>query len=174
MSPRASDRLLGSILIAFSAAWCWATLTTVPATISGDRLGPQAFPLFLGVLLGVFGLLVILGTLWRAGDAADGAAARADDAGEEGAEASSSFRTEFWAVTATVGLLVHYAFLMAKTGFLIATFATVLVALGPVLGVWRPMLLGGMALGLPLGVYLIFGKLLGVYLPYGSWINLAF
>ena len=63
---------------------------------------------------------------------------------------------------------------MEQTGFLIATAATVAVALTLVLRIWRPVLILGLSLGLAAGIYLVFGKLLGVYLPHGRLIDLTF
>ena len=163
MTARASDRLLGLILILVSALWCWGVVETIPPAYDGSRLGARGFPLGLGVLLGLMGLMVLARTFLPA------AMAEFEKTGDE-----TSRGIELWAVAATVGLLALYAALLEYTGFLVATFATTAIAVGPVLRVWRPLLIGGMALGLSLGIYLVFGKLLGVYLPYGKWINLAF
>lgn len=163
MTARSTDRLLGLILVIVSALWCWGVVTTIPGMEDGSRLGARGFPLGLGALLGALGLIVLARTFFGA------AAGPKEETGEE-----TSFPTELWAVGATVLLLVSYAALLEYTGFLIGTFAITVIAVGPVLRVWRPVLIGGMALGLSLGIYLIFGKLLGVYLPYGSWINLSF
>jgi len=163
MTARASDRLLGLILILVSALWCWGVVETIPGVDDGSRLGARGFPLGLGILLGILGAIVLFRTFLPA------PMAEAEKTGEE-----TSRGIELWAVAATVGLLCLYAALLEYTGFLIGTFVITVLAVGPVLRVWRPVLIGGMALGLSLGIYLIFGKLLGVYLPYGSWINLAF
>lgn len=156
-----SDRILASFLIVFSALWCWWVVRSIPFIDDGSGLGSRGFPLGLGMLLGVLGLLLMLGSV-RPGPV------------DEGDEYEPPRGTEIWAVTVTVLLLAGYAVLLFKTGFLIATAVIVAVALGPVLGVWRPVLMAGMSLGISLGVYLILHKLLGVYLPYGSWTNLAF
>jgi len=163
MTARASDRLLALILILVSALWCWGVVETIPGIDDGSRLGARGFPLGLGILLGFLGAILLVRTFLPA------AMTEPVETGEE-----TPRRTELWAVAASVGLLVLYAALLQYTGFLIATFVTTAIAVGPVLRVWRPGLIAGMALGLSLGIYLIFGKLLGVYLPYGSWINLAF
>jgi putative tricarboxylic transport membrane protein len=163
MTARASDRLLGLVLVALSSLWCWGVIISIPGIEDGSRLGARGFPLGLGVLLGLLGLLVFVRTLTPASQGAGVRPAR-----------ETPPRTEIWAVGTTVALLFFYAVLLEYTGFVIATAVITALAVGPVLGVWRPRLIAGMSLGMALGIYLIFGKFLGVYLPYGKIVNLAF
>lgn len=165
MAAYHTDRILGAVLVIVAALWTWAVIETIPFFDDGSGLGARGFPLGLGVLLGVLGFILLVRSfvIREAGEA--GAA--------EPAVERTDLRHELWAV-GMVLLLPVYAALMQYTGFVIATFVTVALAVGPMLGLWRPRLLLGMSLGLSLGIYLIFGKLLGVYLPYGTWINLAF
>lgn len=145
-------------------------MTSIPAAFDDSRLGARGFPLGLGVLLGMLGLALFAGTFFGA------------KAGEHTEIVSSDgeptpkdpLRVEIWAVGMTVLLLVAYAALLKYTGFIIATGIVTAVAIGPVLGMWRPRLIAGMSLGMSLGIYVVFGKLLGVYLPYGKVVNLAF
>lgn len=163
MTARGSDRLLGLILILVSALWCWGVVQTIPGIDDGSRLGARGFPLGLGVLLGGLGLILLVQTF--AGSA---------EADPETPSPAVPRRIEIWAVGVTVGLLAGYAALLEYTGFLIATFLITVIAVGPALRIWRPGLIVGMALGLSGGIYLVFGKLLGVYLPHGSLVNLSF
>lgn len=159
------DRWSGLIILFVAMFWCWGVVESIPALEDSSRLGARGFPLGLGVLLALLGLAIFALSL-RA-QPGDGPAA-----GTGGDQVPLGM--EVWAVTITVGLLAAYAALLEYTGFIIATALCVALALGPVLNVWRPMLIIGMSLGMSLGIYLVFGKLLGVYLPYGRWINLAF
>lgn len=167
MQRRTADFLVGLLAVAVAAAWCWGVVATVPDLGDGTRPGPRAFPLGLGVLLGVLGAIVSAQGLLAPGP--EGREAP-DPAGEE----DPPGRSEPWAVCVTVGLLLAYAGLLHLLGFVIATAATVALAVGPVLGDWRPRLLLGFSLGFTAAVYLVFGKLLGVYLPVGTLANLAF
>ena len=83
-------------------------------------------------------------------------------------------RVAFWAASVTVGSLVAYAALLESLGFLIATPAFLLFALGLVLRVRRPAVLVGVALGLPLAIHLVLGKVMGVYLPRGTLVDFTF
>ena len=165
MTSRRSDIILSTILLMVSALWCWGVVVTIPGAEDGSRLGARGFPLGLGLLLAGLSLVILLQG-FRSGT---GKAAT-----DEAAAADISRGVEVWAIVATVGLLVGFAVLLEYTGFMIATALVFAVAVGPVLGIWRPKLIAGMSVGLSLGIYLIFGKLLGVYLPYGKLINLAF
>lgn len=152
------DLLLGILAACAAALWCWGVAATIPDAYGEGRLGPRGFPLIGGVLLGVLGLAVVAQSLRRAPDAGD----------------SRPKPGEWGPVASAAGLLAGYALLLELAGFLLATAATVAVAVGPVLGVWRWRLIGGMALGIPLGIYLVLGKLLGVYLPVGRLVGITF
>lgn len=170
MTSRRADIILSTILLMVSTLWCWGVVATIPGAEDGSRLGARGFPLGLGLLLGGLSLVILLQG-FRSGT---GEAATEEAVGDEAAAADISRGVEVWAIAATVGLLVSYAALLEYTGFMIATALVVAIAVGPVLGIWRPKLIAGMSVGLSLGIYLIFGKLLGVYLPYGKLVNLAF
>lgn len=165
MTVRQTDLLLGAVLVVVAALWCIGVVATIPALDDGSRLGARGFPLGLGILLGCLGSFILIKGL---------------NNGHSDTEASTAERivtplsVEVWAIFATVGLLAGYNLLMEYTGFVIATFLISAIAVGPVLGLWKPKLIAGMSLGLSIGIYLIFGKLLGVYLPYGKLINIAF
>ena len=163
MTARGTDRLLGVVLIVVSSLWCWGVVTTIPGIEDGSRLGARGFPLNLGFLLGFLGLVVL-------------ACSFAPAAQKEAVRTmpDTPARVELWAVGTTIALLAGYAALLEYTGVIIATAITTAVAIGPVLGIWRPRLIAAMSVGLALGIYLVFGKLLGVYLPYGKLVNLAF
>lgn len=167
MTARQSDRLLAGVLIIVSALWCWGVAQTIPV-FDESRLGARGFPLGLGILLAALGLIILLQS-FSGREADDNLVTDEDQSNRRPAP-----RTELWAVGVGVLLPISYALLLERTGFLIATFVITAVAVGPVLRLWRPKLILGMALGMSLGIYLIFGKLLGVYLPRGSWLDLAF
>jgi putative tricarboxylic transport membrane protein len=164
MTARASNLLTGAVLLVVSLLWCWGVVETIPGADDGSRLGARGFPLGLGILLGVLSLVLLV----------QGLLTQIDGESAEGEADLTGTRTELWAVLSTVALLCGYALLLEYVGFIIATVLIVVIAIGPVLQVWRAKLILFTSLGLSLGVYVIFGKLLGVYLPYGKLINLAF
>jgi putative tricarboxylic transport membrane protein len=165
MPARQTDLLLGAILVVVASLWCIGVVATIPALDDGSRLGARGFPLALGILLGCLGLIVFVKGF---------VSERHDINASATKQTATPFGVEVWAILATVSLLAGYSLLMEYAGFIIATLLIVAVAIGPVLGIWKPRLIAGMSIGLSLGIYLIFGKLLGVYLPYGKLINIAF
>ena len=66
-----------------------------------------------------------------------------------------------------------YGFLLKTTGFVIATPIVVLFVMLVNLRIRSVRLLLGMSVGLTLSCWLIFEKVLGIYLANGSWINLG-
>ncbi len=163
MTDASKDRLVGLVLLVFAVAWSVIVVETIPPGSSGP-VGPRGFPLGLGVLLaGLSGLMILGSFIPRGRDSAD------ELQGEPVA-----LGVEIWAIASTVGLLVVYTLLLSYSGFIIGTALSVAAALLFILRVpdWRLIL--GMSLGMSLGIYLVFGKLLGVYLPRGSWIDLYF
>lgn len=153
------DLVVGLVLLVLGIVWTGIVLATIPPGNYG--IGPRAFPLWLGV--GLVALSAILaGGAWlrRNGDG--------EDPGDSGLAGMG------WPVFRMVVLvcliLAAYGFLMQRAGFLLATALTIAFSLWVVLGERRPFLVGGMAIGMSVGVWLVFGQLLGAYLPRGTWL----
>ncbi len=138
-----SDRILGAVCVAASAAMAWAA-QDYAAAISYEPVGPRAFPLLLASGLGLCGLWLVLRP-------------------SAGAEA---FHGVPWKPTALCAAAVLvYALLFQWLGFTLAT-ALMAVPVGMAFGgTWKQALTGGGALGLLL--YLLFDKVLDVVLPAG-------
>ena len=138
-----SDRILGAVCIAASAAMAW-TAKDYAAAISYEPVGPRAFPLLLACALGLSGLWLVL----------------------RPTVGTEAFRDVPWEGTfMCAGAVLVYALLFQWLGFPLATALMALpmgVAFG---GSWKQSLAGGAALGLVL--YLLFDKLLDVVLPVG-------
>jgi putative tricarboxylic transport membrane protein len=138
-----SDRVLGAVCVAASAAMAWAA-QDYAAAISYEPVGPRAFPLLLACGLGLSGLWLVLRP-------------------SAGAQA---FRDVPWRPTALCAAAVlAYALLFQWLGFSLAT-ALMALPIGMAFGgSWKQSMAGGAALGLVL--YLLFDKLLDVVLPTG-------
>ena len=99
MTNNLSDRVAGVILL-LVAIWYSAEATTLESTILTDYLGPSAFPLLLGILLGICSLYLII----------------KPDPNPQWPEASAWIR---------MGLIILsfivYAYIMEPLGFIIAT-----------------------------------------------------
>lgn len=164
MTNRMQDTLLAIILLILAAGWIWLVSTTIRSGFGQGDIGPRAFPLTFGIALAALtGLLLLRAFLSRDDHEAPVA--------DEGAAQTGQIR---WGPALLVlGEISLYGFLLQKTGFLIATPVIVLLILVVNLRVRSPKTLIGMPLGLTLGAWLIFEKLLGIYLANGSWINLG-
>ena len=162
MTAQGRDRLAGGILLVFAAAWCWGTVAMIPAGVGAGPVGPRGFPLGLGLLLAALSALLVVSSFVTRPE-------EADEAPQDG-----TLGVELWAVASTLAILVGYGALMYATGFIIATVAAVSAALVLVLGKRSWRLVGGLSLGTAFGAYIVFNKVLGVYLPHGRWLDFWF
>ncbi|MEJ2432153.1 MAG: tripartite tricarboxylate transporter TctB family protein, partial [Pseudolabrys sp.] len=90
----------------------------------------------------------------------------------DGEVAPAAMPGELTAVLATIGSLVVYGLLLEPLGFIPSTILVVAAIMIFVLRLRTPIAIAAMAIGLSLGCYLVFGKLLGTYLPPGTWITI--
>ena len=156
MTSNLRDRIAAAILLAVALVWNALVWWTIPA-----GQGARMFPLFFGVLLAV--LAVALGAeTWRA--------IAVPSPVDEPAEAERP--GEVSAVVATIGSLVVYGALLEPLGFIPSTILVVAAMMIFVLRIRAPLTIAAMSIGLSLGCYLVFGKLLGTYLPPGTWITI--
>jgi putative tricarboxylic transport membrane protein len=154
-----SDRTTGLFLVALGGVTAYAGAQLPP--VPGQQIGPNVFPLVVGVGLALCGALIALGVGRHYEEEAEAELAAHSD--EAAAPAISWWR----GLTALVppGLLVLYVLAVDTLGFLATAAALVLVAalaLGARLRLAVPL-----ALVAPVLVHLVFSKLLRVPLPEG-------
>jgi putative tricarboxylic transport membrane protein len=138
-----SDRILGAVSVAAAVAMGVAA-QDYAAQISYEPVGPRAFPMLLSVLIGVAGLWLVI---------------RPSD------HSAAVDTRRLPMLIATVAATLIYAALFQWLGFTLAT-ALMAVPVGMAFGGnWWQSLAGGIGLGL--GFYLLFDKLLDVVLPTG-------
>jgi putative tricarboxylic transport membrane protein len=138
-----SDRILGAVCVVAAAGMAWAAQDYNPA-ISYEPMGPRAFPRLLAALMAIGGAwLVLKPTL--VGNPLHG--------------------TSIKMVGLSAVAVFAYALLFQTLGFALAT-TLMAVPVGMAFGgSWKQSLLGGLGLGL--GLFLLFDKLLDVVLPTG-------
>jgi putative tricarboxylic transport membrane protein len=138
-----SDRILGAVCVAAAVAMGVAA-QGYAAQISYEPVGPRAFPMLLSVLIGLAGLWLVI---------------RPSD------HSAAVVAARLQMLIATVVATLIYASLFQWLGFTLAT-ALMAVPVGMAFGGnWRQSLIGGIGLGL--GFFLLFDKLLDVVLPTG-------
>ena len=166
MSQTKLDRLSGGILLVVAIVWTAGVIWLIPGGDGEGQIGPRGFPLGMGILLGILSLFLIAGSVMNG----EGVGASDEDTIERPSTARERF-AERWALVATFGFLGIYMLLLDLSGFLIATVVAVAAFLTIGLGKRSPKLIAGTALGLGVGIWLILGKAMGVYLPHGSLID---
>jgi putative tricarboxylic transport membrane protein len=138
-----SDRILGAVCIVMAAAMAWFAQAYAPP-FSYEPVGPRAFPRLLAGLMAVAGVWLVIKPSIVGNPFAKGAVKL---------------------IAASVVTVFVYALLFQILGFTLAT-ALMAVPVGMAFGgSWKQSLLGGIGLGL--GLFLLFDKLLDVVLPTG-------
>jgi len=138
-----SDRILGAVCVVAAAGMAWAA-QGYAAAISYEPVGPRAFPLLLSGLMAIAGIWLVIRPTMR-GMALEGQ------------------HLKILGMSAVA--IVAYALLFEKLGFPIAT-ALMAVPVGMAFsGDWKKSLMGGVGLGI--GLFILFDKLLDVVLPTG-------
>lgn len=142
-----SERIFAGVLLALSLAGIWIGWD-LQAPISYEPVGPRAFPLLVLSLLSVSCIALML---------------------------QKPTRTD-WApgpVLVRVGALflivLVYAFLFDKLGFVVSTALATLPIARFFGASWKQCAIGGIGLGV--GFFYFFDRLLDVALPTGQWLN---
>jgi putative tricarboxylic transport membrane protein len=150
------NRALGVSLTMVAIVWLWLVRSYIPDVPTEGEPGPRAFPFLLGVILAILGAALALSP---PGDS---------PAGPDDPSAPGPARRTRVALT-TFTLLIAYAFLLDKAGFIASTIALMVVLMAGVLGLRRWGMIGGLAVAFTVGCWAVFVSLLGVPLPGGSW-----
>lgn len=157
---RISDRHSGLFLVALGtvAAYAGSRLPPVP----GQQIGPNVFPLVVGIGLAICGLMIALGIGHSFEDEAEADLAAHSDPAP--AEAPKS-RWSGLVALLPPGLLVLYVYGSEWLGFVPTAFAIVLTMARALGAGWK--LAVPLALVTPVVVHLLFAKFLRVPLPIG-------
>jgi putative tricarboxylic transport membrane protein len=156
-----SDRATGLFLVALGglAAYGGSRLPPVP----GQQVGPNIFPLVIGIGLCLCGVLIALGVGHSFEEEAEADLAAHSDPVEDAPQRAGWWRGLMALIPP--GLLLFYVLTVDRLGFALTAGLMVLtasVALGA-----RPRLAIPLAIVAPIIVHLLFSKLLRVPLPPG-------
>lgn len=155
-----SDRVTGTFLVVLGSVTAYAGSKLPP--VPGQPVGPEVFPTVIGIAVALCGLLIALGVGSRLEEEAE-----ADLAAHGGENIATIGRGPLYKFRVLIppALLIFYVIAVDRLGFvptaaIIAFLAS--VALGARLKIAIPV-----ALLAPIGIHLIFYKLLRVPLPDG-------
>ena len=146
------DRILGLVLLLVALVWLWLAFTFIPGARGAGETGPRAFPVLLGVVLAGLGIALAL------------------NPGPAGEPVAPVTRRELVIVAGTIGVLVLYAFLLERVGFLIATPVAIALTMWGLVRARSATRIAALAIGFTVGCWAIFDALLGTPLPRGSWV----
>ena len=169
MTHSIRDIALSLGLLVLASIWTYLVVDTIPPGFGHGDIGPRAFPMALGIVLAGLCVLLIVRSILIRRTASGAVAAEADPSDAEAGEMSAR-----WGTMILVTLeITAYGFLLQKLGFLLATPILILFVLVIHLRLtsWKTVL--GMTLGMTLGCWLFFEKLLGIYLANGTWFNIG-
>jgi putative tricarboxylic transport membrane protein len=167
-----SDRVTGLFMVALGglAAYGGSRLPPVP----GQQIGPNVFPLVVGIGLAICGGMIAFGIGRRYELEAEADLAKIQIATETSADDHPHSWWRGLKVLVPPALLLFYVLAVDRIGFL-PTAAVVVLTTSLALGA-RLRLAVAMAIGAPLFVNLVFSKLLRVPLPSGllpmPWLGL--
>ena len=168
MTEKMSDLVLSGVLLLFAIGWTITVWCTIPGGFAPGDIGARGFPLVLGIALLLLAVSLGIKT-WLAPEADDSGLVEEDgpkEAGGDGAFGGSGLLLVVIHITA-------FGFLMERLGFILTTILVVASMLFFCVGerkLWKLPIYG---IGTALVCWLIFGKLMGVYLPQGAWIMLG-
>jgi putative tricarboxylic transport membrane protein len=157
---RLSDRVTGTFLVALGGVTAYAGSLLPP--VPGQQVGPNAFPLVCGSLVALCGVLIAFGVGSRFEEEAE-----ADLVAHGGVIESELPQSRLYKLRVLIppALLFFYVFAVDILGF-VPTAAIIAFVISVALGA-RLKLAIPVALLSPLGVHLVFFKLLRVPLPDG-------
>ncbi len=138
-----SDRIFGGLGVLLAGFYIWQA-TLIQESFIQDPIGPKTFPIIIGALLGISGLVMVL---QPDGDPVWPSAGR------------------FFEIVMATAVMVAYAMVLAHVGFVIAT------AVAAAYLAWRlgASILGAIVSGISIsvGIYVIFHLVLGLSLARG-------
>lgn len=165
MKTTHTNRIAAVILLVFAIAWSVTVYRTVPAAAVEGQIGPREFPLILGLVLIVMSTLLLLWNL------DSGQTDEQTDDDDRSSNARDTGSGKF--ALGVFALIILFGFLMERVGFLITVPIIIIGTLAGILKVRNPVLILVLAIGITAGCWLVFNKLLGIYMPPGRWISLV-
>lgn len=161
MTNRKRNYVIGILFLTLSFVWTRLVIDTIPIGFGDGDIGPRAFPLMFGICLGSLSILLLLKSLLSKP--------------QNETDLTGEFQMPIHWIPAAL-LLIEisaYGYLLKTVGFVIATPIVILFVMTVNLRIRSIKMLLGMSIGITFVCWLVFEKVLGIYLANGSWINLG-
>lgn len=142
-----SERILGGLLLFISIAGIWIA-RSFEAPFSYEPVGPRAFPMLILALLGISAIALML---------------------EKKSDTTWAPPPVMKRIGVLFVIILIYAWLFDKLGFVLATALMVIPIARFFSATWKQAVAGGVGLGV--GLFILFDRLLDVALPTGLWLN---
>lgn len=178
MTHRVQDTVLGAVLLVIAGTWTWLVIDTISPGLGEGDIGPRAFPLVFGIALLVLAVLLLAWPIFTRSRDQSIAGSAPESSTETSPETTGDELPEKPALHWLPALIVLveislYGFLLEKIGFVLATPIVVLIVMIVSLRIYSFRTLVSMALGLTVGCWLVFEKIMGIYLAKGTWFNIG-
>mgnify|MGYP001366914491 CR=1 FL=1 len=166
MANHVPNIILSIVLIGISVVWTWLVIMTIPAGFGDGEIGARAFPLTCGILL-----LLLAGALFLV----EQVKSKNREAYSKRDKSQTIKKSELdWKAALIVLVeITLYGFLLEKIGFVLSTPIIICIVMLINLRVKSFLKIFLMAIGLTIGCWLIFEKILGLYLANGIWVNIG-
>ena len=136
----ASDRIFGLVVLMVALAYI-ASATQIQSSFLADPVGPRAFPMLIGAVAAICGLVLIV---------------------KPDPDPEWPVLRTFGALAVATVVLVIYAFLLKPLGFIIPTIFCVAILSYQISPRVRPAMISGVALSI--GLFVLFNVALGLSL----------
>ena len=166
MTNRVQDIALAIILMLISSIWTWLVINSIPPGFGEGEIGARAFPLTFGVMLFCLSTMLLFRKIKFK--------KKANSFEEPSKAGYLEENTVHWMPAFLVLCeVVLYGFLLEKIGFVLATPIIIFLVMFLNLRIrsYKKILI--MSLGLTFTCWLIFEKVMGLYLANGVWINIG-
>ena len=166
MANHVPNIILSIVLIGISVVWTWLVIMTIPAGFGDGEIGARAFPLTCGLLLLFLAGVLLLGEQLKRKNPET-------YSNRDKSQAIKKSELDWKAALIVLVEITLYGFLLEKIGFVLSTPIIICIVMLINLRVRSFLKIFSMAIGLTIGCWMIFEKILGIYLANGIWVNIG-
>ena len=157
---KAFSNLIASLVLIAFEVWAWLQTNNIK-TAKKAAVQPSTFPRIMIIGMAVFTVILLIQSLIKLGNM------KADDPLAEKAETMNLFRDKgVLAALVVILLCVGYVYLFKSLGYVVVSFLLCAIIMW-MIGLRKPLPLVLISALVPLGIWLVFYKVLAVNIPMG-------